>query len=159
MNIIFCPNCHFALRVLGEQDKASMLIGTKSDFWPDGYICPKCEGKAKHFLEHEVDKDIWPLLQIRELTSEEAFSALHGVGLPEERVCTKEAIEETLKTKKISGIVGESLPHTERYILRRICFEDGSCMHLACGAGGATVYRISPPPSYAKKVLDELSAS
>jgi len=154
MILIVCSTCMFALRVEGTDDQElDMLVGKSSSFFPDKYDCPqdKCAGSAKLFDSLEISQRALGSLTIVDVTPEEAFAALNGVGLPEERSCFIEDIR-TLLSKGVKRVSGKNLPGTSRCIVDFIETEDGSRIYLAPSGEGVTVYRVTRPPSYAAKM-------
>lgn len=146
--MLVCLSCAFALRVLHMNDGERALVGKGSDFWPDGYECPCCGKKAQVLWEDEVASDARARLSIRDVTSQELFLALHGMGLPEERACSIEAVTELLKEHPIRKVYGHTVSGTGRSCLTCLELWDGSKVYLGSSSVGAIVYRISRPHSY-----------
>jgi hypothetical protein len=97
MIIIACTDCATAVRVTGEHEELSHLLGEmNSEWYPDKYPCPAslCEGKAE-FMEG-IEPAAMRALTLYDLTPHEAFGAFHGLGLPGERDCGPTAVEKAL---------------------------------------------------------------
>jgi hypothetical protein len=154
MRMIVCPTCMLALRVEGTDDQElDTLIGKGSPFFPDNYECPQdgCVGKAKFFDSLEMTPRAIGALRIVDVTPGEAFAALNGVGLPEERSCLIEDVRDLL-SKGVKRVSGKNLLGTSRCIIDFIEIEDGSKIYLAPSGEGVTVYRTTRPFSYAARV-------
>lgn len=146
MILIICIPCSLAIRVIGELEEVYVNVGPKSDFWPDKFQCPVCEGKAKGILEVEADATALAQLKVSDLTVQEAFIAFHGMGLPTEKDCSKSRVDDLFSTpiRRVKG-----MDRSGRFLLEYIEFWDGTRMYLGACPDGAIVYKISAPPSYA----------
>jgi len=151
MILIVCTPCNLALRVMGNPIELDQLVGRESPFWPSSFPCPRCEKKAHGLLEVEADPNALRVMELLDLTPQEAFIAFSGMGLPNERSCGRAQIEELFKTP-VRRVVGQAT-QTDRFILEHIEFWDGTKLYLGAAPGGAVVYRIAAPPSYAKEAL------
>lgn len=151
--IIVCSACGMGLRVQGDPEEILYLLGEKSDFWPDKYPCPTCAAKCKAFLECEIDTPALALMTMIDLTPQEAYAALFGLGLPEERSCCAEVVEALFKEH---GIVAKGRQHhgVLRYYLDELTLKDGTRFFLAPSPYGAVIYRVSKPHSYTKEMTD-----
>jgi hypothetical protein len=158
MIVVFCQRCLLTIRVMGSSDEIQQLVGEGSEFWPDQYPCPRCPQKATGSLEHDVLSSELERLHVRDLTAQEAFAAFLGLGLPDERHCTREAIADLLREQPIRRIEAKNIEGVERCCIYHLELWDGTKVYFGAGAGGAVIYRVSPPFSYTENVSNELPA-
>lgn len=154
MIIVACPHCFTALRVEGSDDEESdTLIGKSSSFFPDGYRCPidDCGKKSSMFYPSELSDKAMGSLTFVDVTPNEAFVALNGMGLPAERSCLLEDVQDLLQ-KGIKKVSGKNIPGTSRCVVDFIETADGSKIYLAASSHGATVFRTTRIQSHADKV-------
>lgn len=146
-----------AIRTVGDPDEMDHLFGEKSEWYPDKYPHPDPDVKELGQYMMVIQPEALRELDVRDLTPHEAFLAMSGLGLPEERDCgptaVTQAFEHAVKSVKCRLIKG-----THRSVLDSIVFEDGSELFLASAVEGAVVYRISKPRSYTKEALNESNA-
>jgi hypothetical protein len=154
--IIACLKCRAAIRILGDDAQTRLLVGTQSDYWPDNFPCYRCGGKAEGFLEPEVAADALLTLEILDLTADEAFAALNGLGVPEEQNCCAEVIEELFQEHGIK-VAGRQQRGVTRYYVDYLELKDGRKVYLGPSPQGVAVYRITKPFSYAQNVLQEVT--
>jgi hypothetical protein len=154
MLIVPCLECFTAVRVLGEPDRVNALVGENSDFWPDHYTCVSCGRGCEGILEIEATADALSRLKVRELTAEEYFAALMGLGTPDEMVCDGATVRELLQIP-IKKVVGQDIRGTTRFCLTELELENGIRLFFGASAHGAIVYRIARPISYTQRVLEE----
>lgn len=148
MICVVCRNgCGHALRVSGEVRDVDVLVGQHSDYWPDRYTCFHCGGPANGFLTPECAPEVMAMLVVVDVTADEAFAALNGMGVPEERTCCAEVVLPYFEKQGLK-IKGKQPRGTQRYIIDEIEFPDGTRMYLAPSPQGATIYRIRKPHSY-----------
>jgi hypothetical protein len=151
MILVICPKCALALRVIGDAEEVQSLVGEGSEFWPDHYVCPRCGAAAVTCMENEVASGL-DRVHLRDLTPPEALAALHGLGLPNEQVCTKELLEALLREQPVRRIAARDIEGSHRCYLHHIELWDGTKIYLGAGSGGAIVYRIASPFSYAENI-------
>jgi len=149
MITIACKQCPNALSVIGDADEVASLVGHLSDFYPDKYKCFSCESPADCVLTPEVSAAALRNLTIFEVTPQEAFAALMGMGIPAEMTCCSEVVEVLFERQGIK-VNGYQVPKTNRYVMNSLTFPDGSTLHLGASAAGALAYRISKAHSYVK---------
>jgi len=160
MRMVICTNCKLGLRIIEKNEaEGRFLIGEESDFRASGYNCPRCGARAAHLFEQNVDPDVLHVLELIEVTAQEAVAALHGLGFPSERQCSEETVIDILQRKKIKSVIGRTIVGRKRYCIDKIIFKDGTIMHFCASSFGAAVYRITPPRAYTEKVLDEAGES
>ena len=157
MNLaVLCQGCGSMFRVLGTDDSSSvsLLVGENSEFWPDKYTCPSCGGNAVGYHEESLPR-AFQTIAIIDLSAEELFSALHGLGLPNEGAPSAKVVTHLLLTEKIASVVVRDIPNTGRCAVDSITFASGMRLNLAASAQGAVVYRVVHAPSYAARILQE----
>jgi hypothetical protein len=131
-----------------------MLVGKHSEFWPDKYECPKCGGRAVGQHEEDLPR-AFQTAAIIDLTAEELFTALNGLGLPDEEPASAETVKSLLLNEKITAVSARNISNTKRCTIDSITFSSGVRICLAASTYGAVVYRVIQPPAYAKRVLQE----
>jgi hypothetical protein len=154
MLLIVCMNCHTAVRVMGNEQELNVLVGKDSEYWPDKYTCVTCDQPCEGMAEHEADQQALLQMKVRDLTPQEFYAALNGLGTPDEMRCDGATVREIFQTKKVVKVQGADLLGTTRFVLHELVFEDGTMMSFGAGPRGAVVFRIKRAVSYAKKVLD-----
>lgn len=150
MIVIACLKCSMALRTSGDPAEVHTLLGQGSEWYPDKYPCPRdgCPGPAEYCMS--IDSMAFSALEVHDVTPQEAFAALEGLGLPPERDCGETAVRAALE-KKITGAGTRQIRGMSRTVIEWLEFEDGTRMYLASSAEGAVAYRLSKPFSYAEK--------
>lgn len=149
MITIACLACKHAISVIGEVAEVDNLVGQRSDLWPDRYKCWACEGSMEAVLTPQVSGTAYGQLYIYELGPQEAFAALMGLGLPDERVVEADTVHQLFERAGLQ-VKGKSYRGMHRFFIDEIVFPDGTKLHLAASPQGAAVYRITKPHSYAK---------
>jgi hypothetical protein len=82
-------------------------------------------------------------LDVHQLTPQEAFSALHGVGLPAERDCGEEVVRTLLLSQRVVKAEVRQVRNSNRAIVHSLTFEDGRRLYLGSSPEGAIAYRIA----------------
>jgi hypothetical protein len=155
MITLACLECRLALRTSSEKhDEVNFLIGMYSEWYPDRYPCPRSECKGKMTLTDAIAADELEYLEMHDVTPQEAFQALQGMGLPSEKACTVEGVRAAFAQRVIELDVAP-VPGTQRVLLRSLKVEDGTRLFVASSPFGAVVYRIAPPRSVTREVLSE----
>lgn len=154
MITLACLECHLALRTCGEPVEVDFLVGMKSEWYPDRYPCPRSECKGLMTLTDVMDPQVLPLLEIHDVSPQECFQALKGMGLPKERECGVLETIEAIKDKRVVGMDLYRLANDKRAVLTSILMEDGTRIYLGSSPQGALVYRIAIPYSKATEVLN-----
>lgn len=147
MITIVCASCAHALRVTGDAAEVETLVGTQSEYWPNKYRCFKCSKMAEGFLSPEISALAEKNLTMHNVTPQQAFAALNGMGLPSEATCCKEVIEPMFEACGIK-VKGHQLPSTTRYVLHELTFPDGRTLYIGSSVAGPMVYRITEKHSY-----------
>jgi hypothetical protein len=146
MIIVHCPRCAHNYRLLQDEH----LVGSKSEFWPDKYKCPRCEGPCSGRREGENAAGI----EITDIEPTELYAAMHGLGLPGEMVCDGDTVKELLRGG-VESVVGFGIPDTTRFVIEYIVTKGGTRIFLGSCPHGAVVYRIARHPQYAKRFLEQ----
>lgn len=149
MITIFCEHCTHALRVNGDAVDVDSLLGQGSDYWPDRYPCYNCGKKAQGFLTPEISAMALSVMRVVDVNAQEAFAALNGLGVPSERTCCAEVIEELFDRHGIH-VKGHQTSGQPRYLVEELSFTDGTRIQLGASPQGALIYRIVKPHSYVK---------
>lgn len=150
MILIVCPKCCCALRVTGDSGEVHHLVGQKSYFWPDKFQCFRCSGTSIGCLELEFDQKT--PLEVVEVSAQEAFAALHGLGLPSEQQCQSETINELLREQPVRRLVAKNVAGSSRCLVDYLELWDGSKVYFGSGAEGALIYKVTRPHSYVEQV-------
>lgn len=151
MITIACLKCRHAMRVVGEDDETQTLVGRKSDLWPNKFKCFQCGAMAEGMLTVEISAAAWTRLIVHEVTPQEAFAAVNGMGIPEEHTCCAEVIEPMFEAVGVK-VRGHQLPRTNRYVIEQLVFPDGRTVHLGAAMQGALAFRVTKKHSYVRAV-------
>lgn len=146
---VVCTACNVALSVVGDVTEVDQLVGQRSEFWKDHYTCFRCNGGAEGFLTAEISAAALRELQVYNVTALEAFAAMNGLGIPEERNCCSDAIVPMFEALGIK-VHGKEYRGMQRFFLNSIELPDGTTLHLGASPQGACIYRITKPHSYAR---------
>lgn len=147
MITIACTTCSKALNVIGEVTEVDVLLGQRSEYWPDKYVCFSCGSKAQGFLTPEISAAAMAKLDAYDVSAQEAFAALNGLGLPSERVCCADVIVPLLEQLGLK-VKGKELRGVQRYFLDELELPDGTKLHFGASPHGAAIYRVTKPHSY-----------
>jgi len=148
--ILACLRCNVGLRTCGDEAEVSTLLGPESECYPDQYPCPTdgCGGRAKYF--ESIDSAALSKLELHDVTPQEAFAALNGLGFPPERDCGETAVRQAL-TKKIANVGVRQVRGANRSVVEWLEFEDGTRLYLASSSDGAVAYRLARRFSYVEQ--------
>lgn len=158
MMLIVCAalqDCESVFRVLGDWAEVQTLVGPRSEFWPQGYTCPKCGGPAQGAMESDIDPRVLAGFQIREVEAQEMYRAQYGMGLPEEMDCRREVIEQALRENPIRRVSGHEVAGANRFVLEYLELWDGTKLYFGASSHGAIVTRVVKQQSHVAKVLKE----
>ena len=147
MIAVVCTSCKNMLQVIGELSEVDHLVGQRSEFWPDKYKCFACGGSATGFLMPQISAAALGELNVHSVTAAEAFAALNGLGLPEERTCCADVIVPMLESLGLK-VKGKEFRGTARYFLDELELPDGTKLFFGASPYGAAIYRITKPHSY-----------
>lgn len=156
MLLVACSNCYTAVRVMGEEAHVDSLVGRASEFWPTGYTCVSCGKPCEGMSEVLVDPALMAQMKVRDLGPNEYYSALLGLGTPDEMQCDATTVRELLK-QRVRHVGGFVVKGTTRFCMTDLEVEDGTKLYLGASTHGAVVYRIARPVSYTQKVLEEIA--
>lgn len=152
MLYLACPACKVGLRVSpSELGEAEVLLGLELSDPYKTYYCFQCD-KQRAVLILPERQGIPQDVNFFDVSPEEAFVALSGLGLPGEQDCGAAAVREALLTKRVVGVNTHMIRNSHRCIIESIEFEDGLKMYLGSSAGGALVYRMAPKNAYGREV-------
>lgn len=140
--ILLVCRCGTALRIAGEHTEVESLFGVHSEWYPQSYPCPACPEKMA-FVVNAIPAADQRNLVIHDLTTQEAFAALHGVGLPDEHDCGADAVTSKLLGSRVVSLEVKQIRGSNRSVLHSLFLEDGTRVYLGSGAEGAVVYRIA----------------
>ena len=141
-----CSSCGTVVRVIGDELEINQLVGEQSKFWPDGYVCPKCGGRAVGVPAGGVTPEMLmgrPGETLFELAPTDAFALHSGLGLPEERKCSIKVVDQVLSHEPIVRWKTEADPNGRVYLVW-LETEEGTRLYLGAGPHGAIVFRIRP---------------
>lgn len=150
--LVPCLECYTTVRLIDEPAVITDLVGEKSEFWPDKYVCVSCGKRCEAIKESEAEPEALKKMKLKELNAQEFLAALHGFGTPDEMLCDAATVRELFR-RPIKHVAGYTIPNTSRFLLETIELEDGTKIYFGAGAAGACVYRITRPISYTDKVL------
>lgn len=154
MIAIVCVHCSNALQVHGDQEEAAKLVGVRSSFQQDGYECFNCGKEATCLLAAEVSELARKALVVHDVTAQEAFAALNGMGIPSEATCCAEVLEAMFQSVGLK-VNGRQMQKTNRYVVNSITFPNGDTVHLGGSSVGALAYRITKRHSYVRALEGE----
>ena len=148
MILVVCKHCKGALRVTNMDAQHSPLLGSGSD----QFRCPFCDSKDILVTQGMyIDDAALGSLKIRDVSYEESFAALMGLGLPEESTCCVEVLTELFQSHGIA-LKGKRVVGATRVVIECMTLSDGTKVHFAASPMGATIYKISKPMSYVDRV-------
>ena len=149
-----CSNCGSVVRVIGDARQVALLVGEESSLWPNGYVCPVCDGAAVGVPAGVSSTELLsgqPGERLFELTPEEALALHMGLGMPDERRCTLEAVEAAL-SEGVARWGLESDLTSSRVYLAWLETGKGTRLFLGAGPHGSLVYRIRNQHRYAERI-------
>jgi len=141
-----CTGCDsdYLSHLTTEQES---LVGVGSEFYPDKYVCPRCNAACEvHRTYCKVDSR-----ECLQLEADELYAALHGLGLPEQLDCAKATVEQLFRSRTCVRIGGHDLPHDRRIAIDYFEFDDGTRAYLACSSFGPVIYKVVRLPNYTKR--------
>lgn len=153
MIYIVCTNCRTALCTHGDPDEVESLLGERSDYYPDKYPCCVCGAMGQYV--RCIEPTALSSMAVHELTPQEVFAVLNGMGLPEEQECGPAAIQKVFHDSKVTKVHAKIIPGTNRSMLDSLEFEDGTRMYFGVSPTGPTIYRIARKRSFTREVLDD----
>ncbi len=152
--VVLCSGCGAIYRVLADpSEDVDGLVGTRSAFWPDSYVCPRCGGQAAGSNEESLPRSI-QTVKIVDLRASELYAAQHGLGLPEDAKPTLANVRQLFESVGVR-VVGTDVPNTERCSVDSLVFKDGTTLFLGASQHGAVAYRLASRHSYTAKLLED----
>ncbi len=145
MILIVCSACRLALRTSGDPSEVDYLVGTQCEWYPNKYPCPMEDCPGPMVITDTIASIDIEHIDIRELTPQETFQALCGMGLPNEKVCTADYLREVLSKQQVASVQARDIVNTSRCVLDSITLGNGYRIYLGASPMGAVVYRIAPP--------------
>lgn len=142
-----CPSCGTVVRVFGEDADIDSIVGEQSQFWPNNYVCPKCGAASVAVRPNEVRPEMFtgiPGETLFELTVQDMLMLQCGLGLPDERVCSAEAVRELFRTG-IKSVGCRQDTSGVRVLVDWIEVADGTRLFFGSSPSGAIVHRIRKP--------------
>jgi len=149
-----CLECRLALRTAGDHGEIDGLL-IHTEWYPDRYPCPRSGCQGFMTLTDAIASDELDRLEIHDLSPQEVFQAMQGMGLPSEKACSVEHVQEAMAQKRVLSLDIRAVSGTSRSVVYSILMEDGVRIYLGSSPQGATVYRIAPKRSLAQEVLGE----
>lgn len=157
--IIVCLACRSGIRVVPENlEEMELLVGTKSEYWPNNYPCYKCGKMASGVHEPELSANAARALEIVTLSVPEAYAALNGLGIPAEQTCCQEVLAPLFEERGIK-LHGRQPSGQLRFLIDRLEFPDGTNVYFAPSSQGAAIYRVVKPRGYTQQLLDGTDAN
>lgn len=153
MIYIVCKSCRYTLRVSGDPAEIEHLFGSNNAWYPDKFPCVRCGGFSSN--ESFIYPDALKTLDVIDLTPQEAFAALNGLGIPEEQECGPLAIQKVFDESRVKKAHTKLISGTNRSVLEFLEFDNGTRMYFGVSPMGATIYRITYRHSYTKEILNE----
>lgn len=151
MILIVYKKANLALRVIGPEREVQLMVGEDSEYWPDKYPEHSEYGEAHGVLETLTTREAMHLLQIVDVTPQEAIAAIHGLGLPSEQGCDAEKLHELFEAHDIK-VTLRPIRGAQRAVLDCLEFPNGKKLYLGACAKGAVAYRLTEAISYADRV-------
>jgi len=132
MNTV-CRKCGSAVNVVGDAIRTKDLLGRA--LWGEQDLpCVRCDGKCERFPGSSEDPGA------SDLSPEEYFRALHGMGMPDEALCTPEMVAALLRDGVVDIVAEE---RSGRTLLRKIITRGGLHIHFWVSTEGAIAYKIT----------------
>lgn len=157
MILVICTSapCRSALRIMGRSVEAVQnLVGDRSEWWPNSYLCTRCKGEAQGVYELSLDPAQLEGFSVSEIEAEEYFRFLMGVGLPEEHDCRIEVLQGLFRSNKVKNLAGYPIKGTTRFCLEWLELDDGTRLYFGASAHGATINRVVKKPDHVEQVKD-----
>lgn len=152
MIVVSCGSCSLVIQVMGDPKQIDYLVGKSSRYWPDKYVCPRCESQALAVEGECAPPELLAHPRTMFLEAEEFYAALNGFGVPSEREADYETVRDLLTSMRITGIKARPSGNPKRTLIEWLELEDGTRVYIASGGRGATVYRIKRKTSYVEQI-------
>lgn len=99
-------------------------------------------------LLHTIQPFAAKKLDIVDVSPQEAYAAVNGLGMPVEKECSAAAVSQLLVEKRVVRVSASQIRGSHRCVLDFLELEDGTRVYIGSSAYGATVYRVAPKHSY-----------
>lgn len=132
-----CGACELGIRTLGDAREEAAFY---ADAEAGDLKCPKCRAVVQIF--ESISGTASGILDIRDLSVQEAYAAFNGLGLPEERECSPTAVRMALRSP-VKAVNVKLLRGSNRSLIESLELESGDVLHFGSSPFGAVVYRIS----------------
>lgn len=140
MIYLVCTACKEALRVSpGEPGEAEALLSEELKCWT-------CHGPLEPVTC--VQPQAASKLQCHDVTPQEAYAVLYGLGLPSERDCSAAAVSLLLEQRHVVKAHTTQIRGSHRCVVDHLELDDGTKVYFGASAHGATVYRVAKKHSY-----------
>ena len=147
---IKCSTCTFAMNVMGDSADLRRLVSAAST---KEASCPQCDSTGTL-----AAVDTWINGDAHELEATEAYSAIHGLGLPEERKCTINEVLAVLRSGPVKNIAAVPINNDlrgSRVVVQYLEMENGTRLYFGAGPGGAVIYRIRRKDAFTRGALND----
>ena len=135
-----CDVCSSVWSVLDDEEAEKLLVQHKH--WINHpRMCPQCGGTVVVTTVALVGYLRAQGVAVPELTASEAFSALCGLGLPEQIGHEPEVVEALLLAHRVTGVEVAKSP-SGRTLLKSLTLANGVTIHLISNVSGAGVLKI-----------------
>lgn len=142
MNFLVCP-CGTSLRITGDVEELRNLLGEDCEWYPNKYPCPMDGCQHKMTITSVVESKSLQQLTVYDVTVAEAYAAVQGAGLPEERDCGAERVQQLLLQHRVVSADVRQMKGANRSVLLWVQLENGVKLFLGSGPTGAVVYRVA----------------
>ena len=135
-----CPVCYVVFQVIGDRGELmripEILARLARTCVTDG-----CEGRVQASTSDKMARTSQQ--KTTRLTVQEFVAAMAGLGLPDEIDASPEVVSAMLKSCPVIGFTLHRSSHPKRSILTELVLSNNTILHLAAGADGPTVYKIT----------------
>ena len=136
-----CNTCFQPYELLLEASDLD-LIKQVADEQGHTAPCPRlCGGRINLVGETNIGAMAGMLKQPLHISGKQLYQAVNGLGLPDELPQSKIGLESLLKANKVVDVVLEEWGG--RFYLHELKLENGLVFHLASGAKGAQVLKVT----------------
>lgn len=135
--------CARVYRVVAEDSvEFSYLLGQGSDWYPDNYPCPDCGHACT------ISARVEPNRHCIDLTTQEAFYAFSGAGLPSEQECGATVVRNLIAEHGVREAVTRHISGTQRCVVSQLLLGNGWTIFLGSSVHGACAYRVKKVNEY-----------
>lgn len=141
-----CNSCLQPFQILLESGDADLIRQLSEADEGRMCLCPRlCGGKINLFGDPTISVMADKLREPMTLTGKELYKAVNGMGLPDEVPKDVEVVKALLKSNKVADLYLEEI--NGRLFLHELKLENGYTVHLAAGARGAQVLKVTKEPT------------